>query len=237
MIKVGSARINEKGTTTGGKAGDQTGKEVAEQPFYWHKKGWICLRANDKNVAHRMARLMKQACDNNFIGYDQTRRSALRMQVLRNDYIDLTEVRSYTSCDCSELVRVCVMLASGFLQDIGDGKKPISFTTETMKDILLKTKAFAEIPFKSEKELEEGDILVTKTKGHTVIVTEAQREAGRKAKVTAWSLTVRSGPSANYKAVKWLSSGTVVDVYEEKSDGWLRIGTDLWINGKYTDDV
>lgn len=39
-VRIGSARINEKGTTTGGKAGDQTGGEVSIQNYYLHRKGW-----------------------------------------------------------------------------------------------------------------------------------------------------------------------------------------------------
>ena len=34
------ASINEKGTTTGGKTGDQTGKEICVRSFYNHPKGW-----------------------------------------------------------------------------------------------------------------------------------------------------------------------------------------------------
>ena len=37
-VRIGSARINEKGTTTGGKAGDQTGGEVSIQNYYLHRK-------------------------------------------------------------------------------------------------------------------------------------------------------------------------------------------------------
>jgi len=34
------ARINEKGTVTGGKPGDQTGKEICVSDFYTYKGGW-----------------------------------------------------------------------------------------------------------------------------------------------------------------------------------------------------
>ena len=42
---VGSARIDENGKTSGGKAGDQTGKEVCTQAYHMHSKGWYALRA------------------------------------------------------------------------------------------------------------------------------------------------------------------------------------------------
>ena len=34
------ASINEKGKTTGGKTGDQTGKEICTRSFYTYKGGW-----------------------------------------------------------------------------------------------------------------------------------------------------------------------------------------------------
>lgn len=41
MVQIGSARLNESGKTTGGKAGDQTAREVSTQAWYMHIKGWI----------------------------------------------------------------------------------------------------------------------------------------------------------------------------------------------------
>ena len=38
-VKVGSARIDENGRAHGGKAGNQTGKELSVQNWYYHSKG------------------------------------------------------------------------------------------------------------------------------------------------------------------------------------------------------
>lgn len=38
--QIVQASINEKGTATGGKTGDQTGREIAVSPFYEYSKGW-----------------------------------------------------------------------------------------------------------------------------------------------------------------------------------------------------
>lgn len=44
------ASINEKGTATGGKGGDQTGREVAVTTFYEYRKGWqYVLRYEDND--------------------------------------------------------------------------------------------------------------------------------------------------------------------------------------------
>ena len=37
-IKIGSARIDERGKASGGSAGDQSGKEVSTQNYYKHSK-------------------------------------------------------------------------------------------------------------------------------------------------------------------------------------------------------
>ena len=48
--QIVQASINEKGTTTGGKTGDQTGREIAVGSFYEYKKGWdYVLRYSKKN--------------------------------------------------------------------------------------------------------------------------------------------------------------------------------------------
>lgn len=38
--RIAQASINEKGTATGGKRGDQTGNEISIKPYYEYSKGW-----------------------------------------------------------------------------------------------------------------------------------------------------------------------------------------------------
>ena len=61
MVQIGSARLNESGKTTGGKAGDQTAREVSTQAWYMHIKGWIVLRAKDPAVREKIAYAMAAA--------------------------------------------------------------------------------------------------------------------------------------------------------------------------------
>lgn len=155
-ITIGSARIDENGNTCGGKPGDQTGKEVSTQAFYVHSKGWIVLRLKDKERARMAAEAMRRACANDNIGYNQAR----RLDVI----IAGTSSKKPTSCDCGTLVRRCLIEA---------GFDPGNFTTANEMNVLQKTGLF-ETPFAYTDRtiLYEGDILVTKKKGHTVIVTE-----------------------------------------------------------------
>ena len=68
-----------------------------------------------------------------------------------------------TSCDCSSLVRECVIEASG--------KDPGNFTTANECGALMATGLFDKSEYRQGMSLFTGDILVTKTRGHTVIVT------------------------------------------------------------------
>jgi uncharacterized protein YgiM (DUF1202 family) len=122
-------------------------------------------------------------------------------------------------------VRACIIQATG--------KDPGNFNTATEKATLLRTGLFKEVKITKASDCRTGDILVTKVKGHTVIVTSAPVPfMGRKAIVTASALHVRKGPAVTYPHVRYLHKGDVVTVYAEKS-GWALIGVDEWCSMKY----
>lgn len=154
-LKVGSARIDENGKLHSGKAGDQTKKEVSTQDYYVHSKGWYLLRPKSVEIANALAAAMKRACDNENIGYDQYN----RLGIIKYG----TYTKTKTECDCSSLVRQCVIEATG--------KDPGNFTTENEPSKLEATGYFEDrVEVTKDTVLHDGDILVTKKKGHTVIV-------------------------------------------------------------------
>lgn len=162
MIVIGSARIDENKKISGGQEGDQVQSsspdfkgEVSQQNFYVHSKGWNILRAKDETVAVKLAEAMIRACENKHIGYNQNK----RLEIISGTTLSENDI----SCDCSSLVRECVIEATG--------KDPGNFNTSNEATVLAKTKLFDKVKFTSENDLFAGDILVTKTKGHTVIVT------------------------------------------------------------------
>lgn len=169
VITVGSARIDENGKIKGGKAGDQTDKEVSEQPFYMHSKGWLGFRPKSVSVANKTAQGMKDACANNNIGYDQANRCMVKMI---QKYGSPAAVEEKTETDCSDLVRSIILYATGI--DVG------SFSTASEPAVLRKSGLFDEITVKSANDVKNGDILVTKTKGHTVIVTGGSQRTREK---------------------------------------------------------
>lgn len=235
MVLFGSARIDENGKITGGKPGDQTGREVATQSYYMSPKGWIGLRQKDPLMAVKLAEAMLEACNNNCIGYNQNKRSGVIIQL--KIFGNLRRIAVNTDSDCSSLVRACVIQATG--------KDPGNFNTATEKQKLL-VAGFHEVPIKSASDCRTGDILVTKTKGHTVIVVSGElpeESAGSdKYRVICDSINVRIRPEASStsKIIRVLKTNTVVTVYEKKS-GWGKISPDKqeWIslNPKYMKSV
>ena len=172
-VKIGSARADEKGGITGGKSGDQkSGKEVSTQNWYKHGKGWRVLRPVSTEHAAAIAKCMQMACDNNKIGYDQYGRNSLYNDSKAYNF-DVSKVTKATETDCSALVRVCCAYA---------GFDPGNFNTSSEAKALLATGKITEMKgtkyTNSSDYLRAGDILVTKTKGHTVVVLDNGPKAG-----------------------------------------------------------
>ena len=165
-VKIGSARIDENGRAHGGKAGDQTGKEVSTQNWYLHSKGWRVFRAKNPSVAEKIAQCMERACKNSKIGYDQYQRNTLYKEASKVGF-DVSKVTTACETDCSALVRVCCAYA-------GITGLPSGFRTGNMPYNLKQTGAFEELTGSKYQDqsvyLGRGDILVTKTSGHTVVV-------------------------------------------------------------------
>ena len=105
-VRVGSARIDENGSTTGGEAGDQTGKEVSTQSWYLHSKGWVLLRPEEE-YAEDIAQAMEDLCDNSHIGYDQDQRNTLYSAAKAKSW-KISSITTDCECDCSSAVRVCL---------------------------------------------------------------------------------------------------------------------------------
>lgn len=169
---IGSARVDENGKYQGGAAGDQKQKsspdysgEVSRQNFYIHSKGWVILRAKDAGQSKKIAAAMATACDNPNIGYSQSARYGILTVG--------TATKTPTNADCSSLVRQCVKEATG--------KDPGDFTTGTEATKLIATGLFDKLAYTNGAVLYVGDILVTKTKGHTVVVIDGEHRSAKKA--------------------------------------------------------
>ena len=170
-VRIGSARMGENGKITGGKPGDQTGREVSTQDWYAHSKGWRVFRARDAGAGRRIAECMEKICANDRIGYNQAQRGTLYAAVKDHGF-DPDKLKISVNTDCSAAVRVCCCYA---------GITVGNFNTASEAAYLLNTGAFTELTgseyTRSSDRLRRGDILVTRTKGHTVVVLTDGRKA------------------------------------------------------------
>lgn len=245
-IIIGSARGDENGKASGGAAGDQKQKsstndltgEVSMQSMYTHSKGWYIIRPKSVTYANKMADLMKTACNNSNIGYDQNQRLGIITYGVNT--------KTKTECDCSSLVRECIKEATG--------KDPGNFTTATEVTMLKSSGLFEDkIAYVSQTKtpVYNGDVLVTKTKGHTVIVVSGNpRSASTTETTTTGSaptyktgtvytlqvdkLNVRKGAGTSYAKVTYanLTDNAKTNAY---SNGQLKKGTRVTCKGTTTD--
>lgn len=168
MVIIGSARHDENFCYSDGRAGDQIGSELETQEWYPHPKGWRVLRCRDSVKAEKIAANMQYACDNPCIGYDQNENYSL-WDVVKHLGFDCRLVDTNCETDCARLVRVCCAYAGIMAED---------FYTENEAYYLLETGEFDEIPLAATNPdlLRRGDILVTRTKGHTVVVVQQSNQ-------------------------------------------------------------
>lgn len=163
-VKIGSARVDERGKYSGGKAGSQIDKEISIQDWYLHSKGWIVIRPKNLMVAEKIAEDMEYACESKYVGYDQGQNTTLYNAVKSLDF-DISKLRVMCETDCARLVRVCVKYAGVDVADFYTGNEVDALKATGEFEILTSDKYC-----KSSDYLKRGDILVTKTKGHTVVV-------------------------------------------------------------------
>ena len=224
-VKIGSARIDENKKAKGGKAGDQTGNEVSTQNWYKHSKGWIVLRPISTEIGEKLAYDMQAACNNNNIGYDQGQRLTL-YNIAKTVGFDCAKVKEKCETDCSALVRVCCAYA---------GIMVSNFRTTNEASVLMATGKFIKLTDKkytdSSDYLMRGDILVTRTQGHTVIVLNNGKYApeipidttNAHVLVTVKSVWIRAGAGTNYPAISVAYKGDIFDYLNETENNFYKI--------------
>ncbi len=175
-VKIGHSSIDEDGHITGGRAGDQTGREVFITD--WYKKGWtVLLRPRDPGVAERMARACEAGCKNDNIGYDQDQRNTLRARA-REAKWDLSKITTPCECDCSSFMAVCAE-AAGVDMEVAysSGNAP---ATRYMRERFLKTGVFEALTDKkyltSPDWLRRGDVLVYEGHHTVMVLSDGEKE-------------------------------------------------------------
>ena len=169
-VVIGEARCNEKGTLSGGKAGDQTGREVGTGD--WYDGDWLYVfRAKDKNVRLKIAQAMMDTCANQHIGYNidkPNRYVAYDEAEKHNHNISAQTINGDTTC--SQAVSMC-MRAAGISKEYAPRHCDIATLTRVMKADPAFTEYTSTNYTKKSANLQAGDILLSSH--HTVIVVKS----------------------------------------------------------------
>lgn len=235
-VKIGHASIDEHGKVSGGKVGDQTGKEICIRN--WYKKPWnVMLICTDAKIADKAADYMEAICKNNNYGYDQSQRTTGYESIKKNGV-----AKGKGEFDCSSLVASCYKLAGLNVN--------VNCTTSNLRKALLATGKFKAYEDSSHVNTsayaKRGAVYLSE--GHHVVMalgsgskvskpssTSTSNAKGTKYKVTASLLNVRSGPSVKDKILKVIKKDKVVEI-TKIDDGWGKY-SDGWINLKYAKKV
>ncbi len=165
---------------SGGKAGDQNSEWVIRT---WYNRPWnVVLRHPDERVRKEIAKMAKDAANNNHVGYDQGQRTTYWYQLRANKY-DASKIKSNCEADCS--AGVCSNVkAVGYRLDIAKLKNvSVSNTTSSLKNAL-KDAGFKVLTdpkyLTSDSYLLEGDILLSEGHHTCTNVTNGSKVSSKK---------------------------------------------------------
>ena len=195
--KISNCGSNENGKTTGGKAGDQTGKEY--RVISWYSRPWKCvLRFPDPKVGEEVARISEAAAKNDNVGYCQTHRRTYH-DALKAANWNPAAIKTPVETDCSASTLANIIAAGhkcgiaalkqinpdGYTGNMRAALKKAGFTVLTDSKYLT-----------SSDYLLPGDILLNDNAHAAVNLT-----AGPKAKAAAVTTPAASATGNNEKAI------------------------------------
>lgn len=176
-VKIGHASGDERGKISGGKAGDQTGKEVCTRSWYKHSKGWYTVIPTDPDMLEHIAVAAERACANPDIGYDQSGNRTLWNDVKPYGY-DPAKTTKKVETDCAELGALCAQYA---LAQTGKNVVVADSYSANLANNLVKTGYFKKLTADKYTNRDDfllrGAIQTTRTKGHVWIVLSNGKKA------------------------------------------------------------
>lgn len=201
-IKIAHASSDERGKYRGGKAGDQTGKEICIRS--WYNRPWnVIIRFKDPAKREKVAEAMERLVANNKIGYDQNQRNTALAAARKVKY-DPAKINVLCETDCSAAVVIACCYAGipeSKLYSAGN-----SAYTGNLKSRLVKTgevETFTASKYvASDKLLMRGDILLYE--GHHVAVA-LENGASVVVSLPVPTRTLKEGHEG--ADVKWLQTG------------------------------
>lgn len=179
---VVQASIDEKGNAHGGKAGDQTGREVNVSSWYDHS--WdVVLRHKNTKIAAEAADIAIKLAKSNLVGYDQYQRNTLYAELKKNDFDVDKYIRSgvKTETDCSAFVYACYACLIPAMRK--DGNAP---TTSTMRAFFKQFdfSVYANTAYRTgESKLKKGDVILREG-SHVVMEVSSKAPTVKRTKKT-----------------------------------------------------
>ena len=196
MVYIGGASINEYGTGEGGKPGDQNGEECYIQPWYLHRKGWTVIRAKSQQMREKIAQDMRYLCENDNIGYSYWEHCYSLYNEVKRFGFNCSKVTTPCETNCAKAVWICALYAGAHVGDFSTADEVQKFRETGEFEIITDPTVC-----NSSDKLLEGDILVTNSKGHTVVV-------------------MNNGEDMD--AYKWFANTETIGTYKATSDAHLR---------------
>ena len=196
------ASIDENGRTHGGKAGNQTGKELKFGAYYSFGQNYL-IRPKNTKIAPLIADAANTLALNKNIGYDQYQRETLYV-LLEKAKWNASGVKDLCECDCSELA-VCAINCA-YKKEV----LPADTYSGNLASRAVKTGLFEKIDI-SKATIKQGDIIIAPGK-HVIIAvgTLSQPASGvtvndyavGKVYTLRGNMNVRAGAGTNQRIKK-----------------------------------
>lgn len=219
-MSIANCGIDERGRASGGKAGDQNGREWRVRSWYYYP--WkMVIRHPDSKVRAKIAALAKAGALNNHIGYDQSQRGTFWVQLQKAKY-NPAKIKVKCEADCSASTAAIVKATGHILGKSALKNVPSTCTTSNLESALRKAgfKVLKQTKYtKSQNYLLPGDILLCP--GHHVAINLT---TGSKVKKKAPKPAAKK-PAAKAPAKKPSGKKSVHDIAKEVIQGKWGTGT------------
>lgn len=168
-MTISNCGSDERGKISGGKAGDQTGKEWRIRS--WYSSPWnVILRHPDAKVRELIASMAEASAKNDNIGYDQYQRETFWNELKKVGYKP-EKIKTKCESDCSAGV-AAIVKGAGYR--LGDSKMKALSQSSYTGNLRARLKAAGFVEYTASKYLNSdaylmrGDVLL-KESGHTAI--------------------------------------------------------------------
>lgn len=245
IMSIANSGHDENGRYHGGKAGDQTGTEWEIRS--WYNRPWDFVARFDSEIGQDIAKLAKNAANNEKIGYDQDQRTTFWQQLQKTKDYDPANIKIACEADCSAGV-AAIVKAVGYRKGLQKLKDvPVSMWTGNERSVMKNAGAIILTDKKfltSDAYLLPGDILCNESHHTAINITTgskvgANQDAirGTRYEVIVDALNIRNMASTikdGSKVMGTLSKGDIVYLsnvkINKKGNTWGKIASGTYKN-------